>query len=185
MADKQKLISTAELARVLGKSSRTIQDLAQQGHLTAVKNGTRYSFDLYICVQEYIEYLREKEAKPTSSNELTIQKMKEDIRFKKAKADMMEMNLAELEGRMHAAEDVEAMTIDLILAVRSSLLALPGRLGVEVAEISDKLQCSDVIKKCVCEILDDLSRYEYNPEEYKKRVRDRQGWSEAYEEETE
>ena len=106
--------------------------------------------------------------------------MQEDIRFKKAKADMMELNLEELEGRLHNAEDVESMTTDMILTVRSALLAMPGKLGVEVAEISDKMECSEVIKKCVYDILEDLSRYEYNPEEYKKRVRERQGW--AYDE---
>ena len=178
MAEKQELISTAKLARILGKSSRTIQDLAQQGHITSIKSGTRYSYALNFVVQEYIKYLTERCAKGVNS--LVNQKMQEDIRFKKAKADMMELNLEELEGRLHNAEDVESMTTDMILAVRSALLAMPGKLGVEVAEISDKMECSEVIKKCVYDILEDLSRYEYNPEEYKKRVRERQGW--AYDE---
>lgn len=178
MAEKQELISTAKLARILGKSSRTIQDLAQQGHITSIKSGTRYSYDLNFAVQEYIRYICERDNK--STNSLVNQKMQEDIRFKKAKADMMELNLEELEGHLHNAEDVESMTTDLILTVRSALLAMPGKLGVEVAEISDKMECSEVIKKCVYDILEDLSRYEYNPEEYKKRVRERQGW--AYDE---
>lgn len=180
MSDKQELISTAKLARILGKSSRTIQDLAAQGHITGIKSGMRYSYDLNFVIQEYIKYLTERDSK--STNSLVNQKMQEDIRFKKAKADMMELNLEELEGRLHCAEDVENMTTDLILTVRSALLAMPGKLGVEVAEISGKVECADIIKKCVYDILEDLSRYEYNPEEYKKRVRERQGWSEAYNE---
>ena len=67
----------------------------------------------------------------------------------------------------------------------SSLLSLPGRLGVDVATVSSAAECSEVIKKAVCEVLDDLSHYEYNPEEYKKRVRERQGWMEQLREENE
>lgn len=180
MPEKKELISTAKLARILGKSSRTIQDLAQQGHITGIKSGTRYSYDLNFVIQEYIKYLIEHNSK--SANSLVNRKMQEDIRFKKAKADMMELNLEELEGRLHSAEDVESMTTDLILTVRSALLAMPGKLGVEVAGISDRMECADVIKKSVYDILEDLSRYEYNPEEYKRCVRERQGWSKAYDE---
>lgn len=84
---------------------------------------------------------------------------------------------------MHSAEDVEAMTTDLCLAVRSSLLSMPGRLAVDVAEAQNTAEVSEIIKKAVNEILDDLTRYEYNPEEYRRRVRERQGWLEKIEQE--
>lgn len=184
MPEKKKMISTAEVARIVGRSSRTIQDLAKQGYLTSLKKDNRYTFDLYTVIQEYIEYSSGKD-KASSSSELTLEKIREDVRFRRAKADIMELNLAELEGRMHAAEDVEAMTTDLVLSVRSALLAVPERLGVELAEISDINECTVKIREVVYEVLQDLSRYEYNPEEYRKRVRERQGWKEEYEEEDE
>lgn len=184
MPEKKKMISTAEVARIVGRSSRTIQDLAQQGYLTSIKKENRYSFDIYTVVQEYIEYYSSKD-KASASSELSLDKIREEVRYKRAKADIMELNLAELEGRMHAAEDVEAMTTDLVLAIRSALLAMPDRLGVELVEISDKNECIAKIKDTVYEILEDLSRYEYNPEEYRKRVRERQGWKEQNEEEYE
>ena len=177
------MVSSGELSKIIGKTDRTIQLLAKDGIIKAEKIKNKNQYNLYTVIQEYIDYLEKKGRQNFSS--LEEEKTNEEIRYKRAKADMMELELKELNGQMHRAEDVEEMTTDLVLAVRSSLLSLPGRLGVDVATVSSAAECSEVIKKAVCEVLDDLSHYEYNPEEYKKRVRERQGWMEQLREENE
>jgi len=96
---------------------------------------------------------------------------------------MAELELMELEGKMHRSEDVEAMTTDLILNIRSMLLALPGLLAVDLAEISNPAEVSERIKEAVYDILEELSNYKYDPKEYQKRVRERQGWENEQEDE--
>lgn len=83
---------------------------------------------------------------------------------------------------MHSAEDVEAMTTDLCLAVRSSLLSMPGQLAIDIKEAQSTAEVSDIIKNAVNDILEELSRYEYDPKEYRRRVRERQGWIDKTEE---
>ena len=87
------------------------------------------------------------------------------------------LQLNELEGKMHRSEDVEAVMTDLVYAIRSMLIALPGRLAVDVSSTTSAQEASEVIKKEVYKILDELSEYKYNPEEYAKRVREREGWT--------
>lgn len=181
MPEIQKMISSGELGKIIGKTARTVQTLAENGTLTCVKEKNKNKYNLYTVVQEYIEYLTKRNMPKGSS--LEDEKTYEDIRFKRAKADRMELELNELEGRMHSAEDVENMTTDLILCIRSSLLSLPGRLGVDVAGVDNAAECSEIIKTAVCDILEDLSHYEYNPEEYRKRVRERQGFEAELDEE--
>lgn len=176
MPEQKKMVSSGELAKVLGKSDRTIQMLAKAGTITCEKVKNKNQYNLYTVVQEYIESIANRDVPETSSVEEA--KVREEVRYKRAKADMMELELKELDGQMHSAEDVEAMTTDLVLAVRSALLSLPGRLGVDIAKAGTAEEVSELIKKSVYEILDELSKYEYNPEEYKKRVRERQGWKE-------
>ena len=79
-------------------------------------------------------------------------------------------------------EDVEKMTADLCLAVRSMLLALPGQLAVDVAAVDTAPEAQVIIKEAVCHILDELSRYKYDPKEYKRRVMERKEWQDAGEE---
>jgi len=99
------------------------------------------------------------------------------VDYKRHKADITELELAELKGNMHAANDVFDVTCDLILAIRSRLLALPGQLAVDVAEVKTAAETSKVIALAVNDILEELAGYQYDPEEYSKRVRERQGWN--------
>ncbi len=179
--EEQKFINSKELSKILGKSERYIQLLVKSKHITSIKKHENNTYDLYKVIQEYIEYVSEKNKKEFTS--LEDEKINEEIRYKRAKASKAILELEELEGRMHAAEDVEEMTMDLVLTIRSYLLSLPGKLAVELTTIKEETRIAEIIKKEVHNILRDLAHYEYNPEEYQKRVRERQGWIEKQEKE--
>ena len=95
-----------------------------------------------------------------------------------AKAEMAELELKELKGELHRASDVEAITTDHVMFVRSMLMALPGKLAVDLAAIQTASEAAERVKQEVYAILQRLSDYRYDPEEYKRRVRERQGWNE-------
>lgn len=111
------------------------------------------------------------------NDKLETDKLQAEVDIKSAKARVAELQLAELEGTMHRAEDVEAITTDLVFNIRSMLMAMPGRLAVDTAELASPAETSARIQEEVNEILLSLSQYHYDPEEYKKRVKDRQGWA--------
>lgn len=169
-----KLISSRELSLIIGITERTVQTLAKNGFITCQKEGSKNRYNLYQAVQEYIVYCAKKEEKVFSS--LEEEKMNEEVRLKRAKADAAELELNELRGSLHSAEDVEKITTDLVLFVRSVLLSLPGMLAMDIVEAKDANEASEIIKKAVCNILEELAGYEYDPNEYRRRVRERQGW---------
>lgn len=174
MEINEKLISSKELSEILGISDRTVQLLAKEGYITCQKKGNCNRYNLYQVIQEYIDYYAKKGDKVFSS--LEEGKLHEEVRLKRAKADAAELELNELKGSLHSAADVEKITTDLVLAVRSGLLSLPGRLAVDIVEAKDAAEASEIIKKEVYSLLEELADYEYNPEEYRRRVRERQGW---------
>ena len=171
------------IAKLFQVTVRRIQQLTQDGVLQTVevteKGRKLRRYDLMPTIQAYIKYLSDKAYGREQKESITDkeeEKLQAEADLKKAKAKIAQLELAELEGRMHSADDVESMTTDLCLAVRSALLSMPGQLAVDVAEITDAAEISEIIKKTVNDILDELSRYEYNPDEYRRRVRERQGW---------
>ncbi len=177
------------IKRVLGfESVRRVQQLTQDGVLDTceiiVGKRTVKRYDLCPSVLSYIKYLKTKSDKAygDQKEQKILEKMQAEIEYKSAKARMAEIELDELAGHMHAAEDVEKMTADLCLAVRSMLLALPGQLAVDMAAVSTAPEAQVIIKDAVCHILDELSRYEYDPKEYKRRVLERKEWQDASEE---
>lgn len=170
----KKMVSSQEVADIIGKDQRTVQLLTKNGILTCEKRGSRNLYNLYTVIREYCDYVAKLSKKEFSS--LEERKLAEDIRMKRAKADMSELELQELNGSLHASEDVEAMTSDLVLVIRSSFMALPGRVSVELAEIDDATELSERLKTEIYTILEDLSNYQYDPQEYRERVRIRKGW---------
>lgn len=56
------------------------------------------------------------------------------------------------------------------------LMAMPGKLAVDLAGTHTAAEQADRVKQEIYYILENLAGYRYDPEEYKKRVMERQGW---------
>lgn len=168
---------TQVIAKIFGVSTRRIEQLKTEGIIKGEGRPTKY--DLLPTIQAYIRYLSDKangrEKKQTDS-ELETSKLEAESRYKTAKAEMAELGLQELRGELHRASDVEAITTDHVMFLRSMLMALPGALAVDLAAIDKPAEAADRIRQEVNSILNRLANYRYDPEEYKKRVRERQGW---------
>lgn len=176
-------LKTADVCRMFGKSAPRITQLVNQG--TLIKTGTEHKgmFELNDTVQRYIRMLEEK-AEENSSGDDEALKLKSEAKFKQAKAAIAAMDAKERMGTMHRSEDVAAMTEDLIYSIRSALLALPGRLAVDVTECKDTAEASEIIRNEIYKVMEELSNYEYDPNKYMERVRERLRL-EAFEDNTE
>lgn len=178
---KQTLQSSAVIGKLFDLTERRVQQLAKEGILPAA-SVKPYRFDLLITVKAYIKYLSDKangkEAKSADTVKAETNKLKAEAELKQTKAKISSMQLKELEGKMHRSEDVEAVTNDLVYTVRSMIMALPGRLAMDVMQATNANEASVIIRAECNKILNDLANYQYDPETYRRRVRDREGWSE-------
>ncbi len=179
---KQNLQSTEIMAKLFELDPRRVQQLAKEGILPAASQRP-YKFDLLPTVKAYIRYLRDrangKEAKTADTVKAEADKLRAEADLKQSKAKIAELQLKELEGKMHRSEDVEAMTNDLVYTARSMIMALPGRLAMDVVQAGSANEASALIRTECYKILDELAGYQYDPEAYRRRVRDREGWSDA------
>lgn len=184
---KQNLQGSAIIGKLFGVTDRRVQQLAKEGIIPAVQTKP-YKFDLLPTVQAYIKYLSDKangkEAKSTDTVQAEADKLRAEADLKQSKAKISDMQLKELEGKMHRSEDVEAMTNDLVYTVRSMIMALPGRLAMDVMQATSAAEASALIRSECYKILNELADYKYDPEAYQRRVRDREGWSESVADET-
>lgn len=175
------VVNTTTMAAVLGLTVRRVQQLIQDGTLQTESKGRILLIE---NVQRYISYagngrISEEEQK------LEIAKKAADVKIKKARADILRLEAEELKGNFHRSEDVEAITTDLVMSIRSMLTSLPGRLAVAVAQHDSAEECSIIIKEQINDVLNALAEYDYNQKKYEERVRQRRAWAEAMEEELE
>ena len=180
----ENLQSTQVIAKIFGVSTRRVEQLKTEGIIKGSGKPTKY--DLLPAIQAYIRYLSDKangrEKKETIAN-LEEQNLAAEAAIKAAKAEQAKMQLKELQGKLHRAEDVEAIFTDHGMYMRSMLLAMPGKLAVDLAGEHTAAEQAEVVKKEVYWILNSLADYRYDPDEYKKRVMEREGWMDHREDE--
>lgn len=180
-----KLVNSEIIAQLFGVTSRRVNQLANEGVISAIKEKGANKYDLLPTIKKYIKHLSDKaNGRKNCGNQWDEMKQQAEAELKKSKASITRMQESELAGNMHRSEDVEAMTMDLVFSIRSMIMALPGRLAVDMANISTAAEASERIKEECHNILNDLANYRYDPEAYKRRVRDRQGWRELGEDDS-
>lgn len=168
-------VTVAELAVVLGLSSRRVRQLADEGIIQSVGKN---AYNLAVSVQAYNKFLSNR---LPNEEDVKLEKAKKmaETQLKASKATVAKLQAQELQGKMHRSEDVAAMTADLIFTIRGALIALPGRLAVSVASVRSPAEASEVIKKEVHLVMRELANYKYDPEKYAERVRERMDWDAA------
>lgn len=178
-------LQTAQvISKIFGVTTRRVEQLKAEGIITGQGRPTKY--DLLPTIQAYIKYLSDKaygREKKESVADLEKNKLQADVEIKQSKAKIAEMQLKELEGKMHRSEDVEAMTNNLVYTVRSMVSAIPGRSAMDAYNAGSAAEVSAIIRAECNKVLEELSNYTYDPEAYQKRVREREGWGDTLAEE--
>lgn len=175
--------TTAVLANLFDITSQWVGELTKNGILRKHETEVGPRYNVVEATRAYVKHLREKAAgrsdKEDAISEKEQQKLAAEVRIKEAKADYAELELQELQGTMHRSEDVEKMTQQLVFTIRGMMVALPGRLAVDVAGVETAAEASVIIRREVNAILDELSNFKYDPAAYAKLVNERQKWTDA------
>ena len=171
-------VKTADICAMTKKSNQWIGQLTSQGVIAKKSTPHGSMYEVAPTVSAYIASIDDRiSAKQDQSSEkLEKEKLEAETSIKKAKAITEVLNAKELQGKMHRSEDVEAMTTDLIYAVRGMLLALPGRLAVDVAAAESSPEAAEIVRSEVHKVMDEIANYRYDPKKYEERVRERRSW---------
>jgi phage terminase Nu1 subunit (DNA packaging protein) len=173
-SEKPIYVKTADIAAMTGKSIQWIGKLVKQGVLNKSSTPHGLMFDLIPTMNAYCSMVDERtdEDKTSLAKELT----KVDLAMKKAKATKAVLETQELIGKMHRADDVALMVSDWFAAIRGMLIALPGRLAVDVAQITDPAEASNRIRSEVFLIMQEMMNHQYDKKKYEGLVRERLSW---------
>ena len=133
---KVKLVSTEELAKFVGVDVRWIQKLTQDGVIKKEPGTKRTAkYDFVRTVHALLQFYRQKadNRKSGNSEDMEVEKMKQVT----VKRKLEELKLAQLEGELHKAEDIERIIGAMLTRLRINLLAIPMGLAPILREIND------------------------------------------------
>jgi len=141
------------MAYLLDITTRRLLQLAEEGVVKPLRRG---SWDLVETTHGYIRYLRGGQKGPADG----LDARRERARLLKAQADRAELETAILRADAIPSEVVKDVWSQIIGAARARLLALPNRLAVHAATLTDYATTERLARELVNEALHELSEFE-------------------------
>ena len=160
------LVDAKTVGAAIGSSDRTVRRLVQEGVINKVKNG---QYDLVECTNRYIKFITEKQnLMDKDMDKLEKELMVEKVLLERAKKKKLEIQVAEMEGVMHKAEDIEKLWSWSITNFKSRIRALPSKISPQVQVTGDLKEINSILRREIDEVLLELS--EYNPKKIHKSI---------------
>lgn len=147
-----RVVTSSEIAEILGVTERRIRQLTNDGALAKISRG---KYDLSDSIKAYIDY-RIKTEMP----EEELDKQREGALLLRAKRMKAELELKRMEGKMHAAEDVETVMNKMLTSFRSRMLVIPHKIAPQLQMEEDMNVIKEKVKKEIYEALQELSEYD-------------------------
>lgn len=157
------MVGPKVLETLFGVGERTIQRLAEQG---IVKRNSKGKYFLMKSVKAYVLTLKAAAAGKniqTDDDEDDLDLDKERALHERVKRQIDEIKLELIKGKVHKAEDVQAIVTDMLTRFKSKMEAMPSKLARKL----EGKKRTDIQKTLAAEIrsaLEELS--EYNPVDY-------------------
>lgn len=173
------VVGSAVLAELFSLTERRIQQLTGINDFCIFESLSKkppFKYDLINSVRSFVRYQQDQidgKASRIKNAEKEGEKLDIDVQLKQLKLKQETLVFDELEGKMHRSEDVEYMTSDLVLTIRSMLLALAPRCSDNLVGIDDVKEIDNILKEEVHQILERLSEYQYDPKKYRERLMER------------
>lgn len=142
------------LCKLLDLTPQRINQLAREGIIPKVERGR---YELVPVVRAYIQYLRMGNLKrDLPEDDYTTHRM----RLTRARADIMEMEKAQMEEKLIPAGDIESAWIEVVANMRAKILSLPTKAAPELFAAESLSEVKSILKEQIFEALTELENVE-------------------------
>jgi len=144
------------ICKLLDLTPQSIARLVNDG---IIPRHSRGRYELVPCVRGYIKFLRERALKGDAAS-VTGDLTSHRTRLTAARADLAEMEKAQMENRLIPAEDISAAWEAMTANMRSKLLAIPSKAAPAVYAADSLNEAKSILKDEINEALAELSGVE-------------------------
>lgn len=142
------------ICKLLDLTPQRINQLVREGIVPRAERGR---YELVPVVQAYVRYLRDRAVKgDVHGDDYSAHR----TRLVKTRADLMEIEKAQIEGKLIPAHDVEAAWIEVFSNCRAKILSIPTKTAAEVLGADSLNAIKGILKSAVNEALAELAHVE-------------------------
>jgi phage terminase Nu1 subunit (DNA packaging protein) len=139
------------IAKLLDLTPQRVLQLVNQGVIPKKERGR---YELVPVVRGYIKYLRERGLRAdVSGDDYNAHR----TRLTKVKADLAEMEKAQVEEQLIPSADVEAAWMEVAQNMKQKLLAFPQRVAPEVYAAEKLVEVKSILKDHIYDALQEIA----------------------------
>lgn len=146
-------VSEHELAEYLTLSDRRIRQLFKEGIVFKSKPG---KYDLKASVKSYINYTKQGQ----DVEKLKTAKEAESLMHERLKKRKTELQVLQIEKKLHAQEDVEYFWNTMVMAAKSRITAIPVKVAPMLVGIEDRKEIQSILKREIGTALNEIADYD-------------------------
>jgi phage terminase Nu1 subunit (DNA packaging protein) len=158
VAQNTETVTTAELAALFNLSVPSIKKLRQDGGIEPLpNNGNRKAGNEWLPLECACKVIRNYQKMIDSRGSRETEEMKKAReRLIIAKAKKEELELAELDGELHRAKDIERVVGAALTRLRINLLAIPKGVAPQIRDQKDTNVIAEKINERICRALNEV-----------------------------
>lgn len=142
------------ICKLLDLTPARISQLTSQGVIPRQERGR---YEVVPVVRAYIKFLRERAVRgDVHGDDYSTHR----TRLTKARADITEMERAQMENRLIPSSDVEVTWNSIVSNARNRLIAIPTKVAPQVFASKNLNEIRDIIKEEIYSALDELANAE-------------------------
>jgi AcrR family transcriptional regulator len=165
------LVGLREFAREVGVSHTAIAKAFDRGELTEdCRQAGKIVYERAL-EQWRVKHPAGDDAPPAERSTAPSEYSLEQTLLTRAKREKAELELAELRGFMHHADDVRAVMSDMLARFKARIRAIPAGVAPALATESDPAAIMDILTRETNAALQELA--EYDPDEFRKKSKRR------------
>ena len=151
-------VNEVELSEYLGLSTRRIRQLVKEGVVYKTQKGR---YDLKKSVLGYINSVRaEQKKKDVDLEKLRISQAAETLMHERLKKRRTELQVLQIEKKLHAQEDVEYFWNAMVLAAKSKITAIPVKCAPILVGIEDRKEVQAILRREIELAMNELADYD-------------------------
>lgn len=151
-------VTDKELAEYLGVSDRRVRMMVGEGIVVKVKAGR---YDLKASVINYINAMKAAQKKNEESmDKIKLAKEAEGLTHERLKKRKTELQVLQLERKMHMQEDVEFFWNAMVVAAKGRISAIPVKVAPLIVGIEDRKEAQAILKREIDDALNELADYD-------------------------
>ena len=161
--EKRNTMTTDEVAKYLGVTNARVSQLKKEGVITPLPSGSRKEGDFYKPLETFIKAARHyRELCDSRSSKDTEEMKKAKERQFIARAKKEELELSEVEGELHKADDIVYAIGSALSRLRINLLAIPKGIAPQIVDEKNINVIAEKINERICRALNEVVTLDIN-----------------------